>query len=228
MHFILHDVTIPLNKIDVSDVIFNSIISGQYEAKEARIAYSLLRQGDRVLELGAGLGIITTVMAKSAGVFIWAFDANPDIVELGRVVLEENGISNVEYNQGLLSAGDSKDHVFYVRRDFWMSSMLEEQGPFDKVVILQSSDIDCFIRSKAINVVVLDIEGAERELLSNASFKGVDRVFLETHDHLYGLAGIRDIFLAMEARGFVYDPRSSSGPCILFRKDDGVIMPYAD
>lgn len=66
----------------------------------------------------------------------------------------------------------------------------------------------------------MDIEGAERDLLGRADLAGVERIFVELHDHLYGLAGVRDIMRALTARGYAYDPRGSRGPCVLFSKDD--------
>lgn len=223
---VLHDIRVPITETDVSAVIWHSILSGEYEAKEARSVRSLLRPGDRVLELGTGLGIITTIMAKTSGVRIWSFDANPEVIALARRVLDANDIQNVVLEHGLLTAGRAEDHVFYVRPDFWMSSMIEEQGPYQTTIPLKSANVDDFITKESVNVLVMDIEGAERELLSHARLAGVDRVFLELHDHLYGLAGVRNIFAAMDRLGFSYDPRASSGPCVLFMRDDGLIRPY--
>ena len=83
-----------------------------------------------------------------------------------------------------------------------------------------------FIAAQSVNVLVMDVEGAERQILGAAALEGVDRVFLELHDHLYGLSGVREIFASMDRLGFSYDPRQSSGPCVLFLRDDGQIRPY--
>lgn len=100
--------------------------------------------------------------------------------------------------------------------------MDENQGPYEYAIELSSTNIDEFIAQHDINVLVMDIEGAERDLLQNADLTGVQRIFLELHDHLYGLAGIRDMTHALAAKGYAYDPRGSQGPCVLFAKDDGV------
>src|SRR5690606_35137798 len=107
-------------------------------------------------------------------------------------------------------------------RDLWMSSMDENQGPYEHAIELSSANIDEFIVRHDINVLIMDIEGAERDLLRSADLTGVDRIFLELHDHLYGLAGIRDMMHALAEKGYAYDPRGSQGPCVLFAKDDGV------
>lgn len=222
----LHGIAVPIRAEDVSPIIWQSLTDGSYEAKEARQVPDSLYAGDRILELGAGIGVITTLMAQVRDVRIWSFDANPATVELAKRVADANGVTNVAFAHGLLSAGPPTTHVFYIREDFWMSSLTEHQGPYLSTMDLQSTNIDQFLMQNDINVLVMDVEGAERQILNDAILQGIDRIILELHDHLYGLSGVRDIFDAMHRKGFAYDPRSSSGPCILFRKDDGSIRPY--
>jgi len=222
----IHGVRVPISANEVSPVILEALISGSYEAKEARLAARVMSAGDRVLELGAGIGVITTVMARTSNVRVWAFDANPGIVDLAQRVLEANGVENATVNHGLMISGEPGEHPFYVRADFWMSSMMEGQGPYDEIISIPSRNIDAFIAANNINVLVMDIEGAERELLAGAKLDGVEKVFLELHDHLYGLQGVRDIFRAMNDHGLSYDPRGSSGPCVLFTRDDGSDREY--
>ncbi|TQS70189.1 FkbM family methyltransferase [Rhodobacteraceae bacterium] len=222
----IHGLDLPITQADVSPIIWAALQNGSYEAKEVRHVRTLLRPHDRVLELGSGIGVITTIMAQMPDVRIWSFDANPHTVELARKVAQANGADHVTFGHGLLTAGAPETYTFYLRRDFWMSSMIETQGPFESTIEITSRNVDEFITGHDINVLVMDIEGAERHLLANAALDGIDRVFLELHDHLYGLAGVRDIFETMSARGYAYDPRNSSGPCVVFARDNGTIRPY--
>ena len=226
--FSLHGLNLPLREEDVSPVIWQALQQGKYEAKEARHVASLLRQGDRVLELGTGIGVITCVMAQVEGVRIWSFDANPHTVALAERVARANGVANVTFGHRLMMVGAAKSYPFYLRRDFWMSSMIEAQGPYEEVIEVGSEDIDAFIAAQDINVLVMDIEGAERYLLAQADLSRIDRVFLELHDHLYGLTGLREIFAAMAEKGFGYDPRNSSGPCVQFSRDLGEERSYCE
>ena len=109
-----------------------------------------------------------------------------------------------------------------------MSSMDKNQGPYEHEISLASTNVDDFITSHNINVLVMDIEGAELDLLQKAELSGIDRIFLELHDHLYGLSGIREITQALAAKGYAYDPRGSQGPCVLFAKDNGLREYEAD
>lgn len=225
---VVHGIHVPIQKDEVSQVIWRALQSEEFEAKEAIIVRDLLVPGDKVLELGTGLGIITSILAKTPGVRIWSFDANPNVVVLARRVLKANNFQNVDVDQGIFTSGEPGMVTFFIREDFWMSSLIEEQGPYQSTIQLEARNLDNFVRNQKINVLVMDIEGAEERLLSCASLTGVDRVFLELHDHLYGLRGIRSIFTTMSKLGFAYDPRTSVGPCVLFRRDDGSIRPYND
>ena len=218
----LHGIKIPLSPDEVSPVIWQAITSGRYEAKEAKWVFKAVKRGDRVLELGSGIGVITSLMATIPDVRIWAFEANPSTAALAQRVIEANTAGNVTLTQGILTAGEPTEHRFYVRKDLWMSSMDKDQGPYEHEITLASANIDDFIAAQNINVLVMDIEGAERDLLQKADLQGVERIFLELHDHLYGLAGIRDITQALAEKGYAYDPRGSYGPCVLFAKDETV------
>lgn len=218
MTLIVHGVRVPLGPDEVSPQIWRALSTGTYEAKEARWILCAVRPHDRVLELGSGVGVVTALIAAIEGVRVWAFEANPSSVRLARRVIEANGLDNVELAQGILAAAPPRDLAFYVRRDLWMSSTVEHQGPYEEVLTITTGDIDRFIAEHAIDIVVMDIEGAERHLLVEAELPGVERIFLELHDHLYGLAGIREITAALASKGFAYDPRGSSGACVLFSR----------
>lgn len=222
----VHGITVPLTSDEVSPVVWQALTSGRYEAKEAKWVFKAVKPNDRVLELGAGIGIITSLIAKVPGVQVWSFEANPSTAALAQRVISANDIGNVVFSQGLLAAGEPHIIPFYIRKDLWMSSMDKSQGPYECEILLTSSNIDDFIADHATNVLVMDIEGAERDLLRRSELPGVDRIFLELHDHLYGLSGIREITQDLSAKGFAYDPRGSFGPCVLFTKEQGGVRQY--
>jgi FkbM family methyltransferase len=217
----VHGVRVPIRYGEVSEEIWSALKTGRYEANEARRIPRAIRTGDRVLELGTGLGVITSIIAAVDDVRVWSFEADPQTALLAKRVIDLNCNGNVDLAHGILTAGPPKTVSFYRRADFWMSSGFAEQGPYEQVIEITSRDIDAFIRRHSVNVLVMDVEGAELELLQNAQLPGIERVFLELHDHLYGLAGVQAISASMARRGLIYDPRGSSGPCVLYSVDDG-------
>lgn len=215
---VVHGIKVPIYHHEVSDVIWQALIQGSYESKEAKWVFKAVQVNDRVLELGVGIGIVSSLIASVQGVEVWAFEANPATFNLAKRVIEANDRTNVSLHQGILSAGEPRVFSFYVREDLWMSSMDIKQGPFNTIIEIHSTNIDDFIASHEINVLVMDIEGAECELLEHADLPGIERIFLELHDHLYGLEGIRRITVALAAKGFAYDPRGSCGACVLCKR----------
>ncbi|MBZ3695468.1 MULTISPECIES: FkbM family methyltransferase [Phyllobacterium] len=217
---VVHGVTIPLNSDEVSPTIWAALTKGDYEANEVQLVTQAVQPNDRVLELGTGLGVVTSTIAGVEGSLIWSFDANPATSQLAARVVEANGHKNVQLTTGLLTAGNPKRFKFYIRSDLWMSSVYENQGPYETTIDLISGDIDQFITKHSINVVVMDIEGAEHDLLVHANLPGIERIFVELHDHLYGLIGVREIMAALAAKGFAYDPRASNGACLVFTRSE--------
>jgi FkbM family methyltransferase len=216
----VHGVRVPISPEEVSAEIWRALQTGSYEANEARRVSRAIRPGDRVLELGAGLGFITSIIASVDDVRVWSFEADPQTARLAQRVVELNCDGNVVLSNGILAAGPPRKVSFFRRADFWMSSGFADQGPYQQVIEITSRDIDAFMAKHRINVLVMDVEGAELDLLQNASLPGIERVF-ELHDHLYGLTGVQTITEAMAQKELIYDPRGSSGPCVLYSVDDG-------
>jgi FkbM family methyltransferase len=212
------EITLPIQSSDVSEAIWSALSCGTYEAKEAYWVTKAVHAGDRILELGTGLGVIAVILAAQTDVHVSAFDANPEIVQLAQRVADANGRANISISHGLMTAGPPREFPFYLRKDFWMSSLFKHQGPYERITTIMSTNIDEFIASTGITLLVMDIEGGEYDLFKEAELPGVERVFLELHEHLYGLTGIRQIMAAAAAKGFAYDPRGSSGACVLFTR----------
>ena len=99
-----------------------------------------------------------------------------------------------------------------------MSSLAPAPNPYIGTVEVPTMSFDALLREEAIDLVVCDVEGAETVLFHGADLSGVDRIFLEMHDHVTGLSGVRRLFATMAEHGFVYDPRHSLGSVVLFQQ----------
>ena len=89
-------------KVDVSKVYFNSRLSNEY----SRIA-SLCTDGDKVIDMFAGVGPFTILVASQKDVEIFALDINPAAIHY----LNENIVLNRKFLIGKIttSCGDSKE-----------------------------------------------------------------------------------------------------------------------
>lgn len=227
-------VRVPLDRRIVTPPIEAALRNGVYEADETRSLPEVVRKGDRVLELGAGMGFVSTILAKrTKAAKVVALEANPQLIPFIHQVHAINNVRGVEVVNGVASAGPAPKAnataTFYARPDFWMSSLSPEPYAYDRAYDVPVLPLDALLRDHRINMVVCDIEGGEVALLPEADLSGVDRVYVEVHDHLTGLSGVKTLFDALSAKGFAYDLRHSCGSVVLFTRLGSVPdkRPYA-
>ncbi|HET9067567.1 MAG TPA: FkbM family methyltransferase, partial [Amaricoccus sp.] len=74
--------TFPLDPSVVTPAIRAAILSGRFEAEEASQIPRIVRPGDRVLEIGAGIGFISTLLSRQPRVArVVAVEANPNLID---------------------------------------------------------------------------------------------------------------------------------------------------
>ncbi len=223
-------VRIPFARAIVTVNILDAISSGRFEAEESRQIPWIVRPGDRVLEVGAGIGFISTLLDRQPEVEkVIAVEANPLLMDFMAQVHAENGVGKVRRLNGILTNEPVSAVSFYLREDFWMGSLLPGPNPYHATVEVPALRLNDMLRDERISLIVCDVEGAEVTFFDDADLSCVDRIFLELHDHVTGLLKIGDLFHKLAAKGFVYDPRCSEGSVVLFQKvgPEDIVRPYA-
>ena len=176
--------------------------SGRYEGGEAAALRAILRAGDRVLELGAGLGVLSTVAAQAAGVeCVTAIEANPDLIPIIRETHRLNGVTTVDLRGGVVTAEPGADLPFYIRSDFWASSMEPGSRPFVRKADVPRFPLPGLIADLRPTVIVCDIEGGELGLFDGADLSGVRAVVMELHPGVYGAEGQARVIAALARQG---------------------------
>ena len=95
-----------------------------YESKERRAMEQYITSDDNVLELGAGVGYISTAVAKKIGSErIFTYEANPHLIP---IIQKNYALNNVNPTiiHGILGEKDGSAS-FYLGRDFWKSSTVK-------------------------------------------------------------------------------------------------------
>jgi tRNA G37 N-methylase Trm5 len=78
---------------------------GTYEADEANAAERCVKEGFRVLELGAGIGYVTAICARrTAPENVLAVEANPALIPVIETNLARNGAQDVTVLHGAVVA----------------------------------------------------------------------------------------------------------------------------
>lgn len=192
----------------------------QYEAKETNAALRVVRPGDRVIELGAGIGYMSTLVALKRQVeTVHAFEANPHLIPYIQQVHAANGLENAEVTHGILGP-ENGEVDFYVRPNILASSLnkLEEEvnPPAIKVPILAHAEV--FHRVKP-TVLICDIEGAEEDLIPQVDLSGLRAAIVELHPQWSTPDRINRVFHAFMEAGLAYYHRGSMNKVVAFRRD---------
>lgn len=161
-----------------SPVIRDSIARGEYEQVELGLLTDLLRDGDRVLELGSGLGLLATHCAQRLGSeAVLTVEADPEMGPVLRETFAANGVS-----PGLLFGAVTADGApRRLRRSehFW-STRVERISEGDGGLTVQGIALAQLVSAHRPTVLAIDIEGGESDL-APTDLSGVRAVLIECH-----------------------------------------------
>lgn len=144
------------------------ILSGSYERSEIHALRTALLPGDRVLEVGSGLGLTACFAAKRLPEGkVLSFEANPQLVEIASSHQRLNRLNNIEFKLGILHEC-SGALPFYVHDDFWISSL--SPAPNTSEIKTYSHDLSQVLIDFQPTLVLMDIEGGEYDLLKLAAW----------------------------------------------------------
>lgn len=226
-------IKIPFIPSVITPRIERSLRNNRYERGERDQLVSMMDAEDRVLELGAGVGLISTAAARICGpAKVTSVEANPDLVPVIKEVHRLNGIKGVDLRNGAVTATTGDPVQFFLRSDFWASSMEPDSRPYARVVTVPSIGLDALLAEVRPTIIVCDIEGGELGLFDAADLSGVRNVIIELHPKVYGEAGVARITGFLAAKGLVpaADNRPESTVQIFERPDApvaGILAPQA-
>ncbi|MEL7167267.1 MAG: FkbM family methyltransferase [Pseudomonadota bacterium] len=182
------------------------INAGRYEGAELNGALTVIRPGERVLELGAGLGIVGAVIARNARpAAVLSFEANPNLIPHIRALHAENGLQDViDLRQQVLLAGPNPPaHMtFHVRNSFLGSSLIDKDNRHSTPVDVPTARLSDVMADFAPDIIVMDIEGGELDFLAHADLSTIRAVIIEFHPDAYGIDGMRQCKDALRRAGF--------------------------
>lgn len=218
----LSGVIIPIDEDTFSSKIINAIRSGGYEKQEASRLPVIIKEGDRVLEIGAGIGYISSLVARDPRVStIRVYEANPKLIPIILNVHKINNIDNVEVFNGVLTNNNlNSKSKFYLRKDFWASSLEKDPWEYETTIDVPNVGFAYEIETFQPTLIICDIEGGELNLFTNRDLGSVERVYMEVHQEVLGGHGMKRLFDAMSEKGFHYDQWNSCGSVVLFSRID--------
>ena len=179
---------------------------GRYEKAEIAGALHLVRPEDRVLECGAGLGVVGTVVAHNCTPEkMMSFEANPHMIEVIEATYRHNGVDDrISVTHGALMAGSNLPATteFHISRRFAYSSLDTPQQELTEKISVPVHDFETVRRAFRPTVLLMDIEGGELDFLEAANLEGIGKVVMEFHPDVYGEEGMQRCKTLLTEAGF--------------------------
>ncbi|MEA5580419.1 FkbM family methyltransferase [Nodularia harveyana UHCC-0300] len=190
---------------DISRGPLEALYAGSYEASELKILQAKLEQDDRVMELGSGLGLLSSYCARKLGSDnVFTYEANP---ALESSIRQTFALNNVNPNLNICLLGEtSGEQTFYVGKSFWSSSTIQRR-PDDQVIQVPVVPFNEEIQRIDPTFLVIDIEGGEYELLQYANLHNVRKICIELHSNILGSEKTEVVKNKLAEQGFHIDPK---------------------
>lgn len=219
--FTINDIEIELPDWLEGTAIETKLASGDYEGHEAHAALQRIKPGMRVLEVGAGLGYVSSICAKLAGpAAVVSVEANPRMVEAAKATLKRNGFEEVLLEHGAVVGNGHHDAMVNFRAGtlFWGGATLPNGVEKEDMVSVPALRIRPLLMEFRPRFVMLDVEGGEADLFKKPWPPFVKFVVLELHPSKYDTSVIKEIVDCMSETGLTYDPVTSRGRTLGFRR----------
>jgi len=193
-----------------------AISRGGYERDELRLIGMVLSPSDVVLEVGAGLGVVSAYCAKRLGSSrVFAFEANPDLEPRIRETYALNG---VEPTLEMCAIRATAGRVSLYRTKHLFSSSLIQRNAGALAIEVPGKALSYVVEKIRPTLLIVDVEGAEGELFDRAQLPGVTKIMLELHERVIGEDKARQLRAALNALGFKEVPGLSSREHLVLRR----------
>ena len=174
---------------------------GAYETPECDFVEGTVRAEDRVLELGAGIGLVGLIATRICGEGnVMSCEANPNLESLIRKNYRLNG-----WRPNILmraASSDGREVDFFLNSKLLSSSMIDREST-DKGIGVSSYAVNELIERHCPTVTVMDVEGGESVLIPVADLSQVRALIVEMHPHVVGAECVDGLLRNIEARGLI-------------------------
>jgi len=217
---VLDGITLDVPGALATPALAGRLADGSFEATEAAAARARVGAGMRVLDLGAGIGFVASILARGAGAEnLLAVEANPAMIPVLEANLARNGHGAAKVRHGAVTGGAGVGMVrFQVPRAALGASIARPDVPEEEVVEVPGLGLEGLIYEHRPELVMMDVEGAEAQLFDQPWNPELRFLVLELHPPRYPGRVIKRIVDCMSDSGLTYDPVISCGRVLGFRR----------
>jgi len=180
-------------------IVQQDLLVGGYENAELQILKIQLSAADVVMEIGAGLGVISSFCAQRIGSDrVFTYEANPAMERHIRRTHRLNGVAPTL--EMCLIGEHAGTAPFWVGSLFWGSSTRKRGN--GRWVSVPVKAFNAEVQRLHPSFLLIDIEGGESDLCRYATFHEVRKVMLEVHQDLIERDGVEFVRSQMHRAGF--------------------------
>ena len=180
----------------------NKLLCGRHTRHERQLMIPLLEPDDVVMELGGGIGMLSTACSlKIGGDRVHSYEANPTMESLIRKNYELNGVK--PHLKMCMLDEKPGSCTFHVSEHFARSSayQLKDQGETKAYEVPVESLNDEIHRIKP-TVLIMDVQGSEGKLLGFADLSNVQKLLVEVHSNVIGISRVNELRRQLRNQGF--------------------------
>ena len=201
-----------------SEIGFNTlrwIIDGEYEIGEINIIKNTIERDDIILEIGTGLGFVSSYCAKiTSSSQVFTFEANPLNYELAKSVFFKNNVSPSIKNAYLTNEEGFVD--FPINQKSRLASSIKDNT--NAFYTIQKLNLNKVIAEIKPTYLIMDIEGAEFDVFSIINFQTIKKIQFELHPSILDKSKCDFIFNLLSENSFQLDTTNSLHPNYYFLK----------
>lgn len=188
---------------DLPRGIRRALYRGDYEFSERRLVQEVLERSDRVLEVGSGIGLVSLNCIRICGEeAVVCYEANPRFASAIRRNFSLNNVSADIRNRALAERAGETEFFF---QDKALSSSLVKRTDESRATKVPCDGIGDVVAAFRPTAIVMDVEGAEVDLLPAADLSGVRKLLIEIHAGVVGKDRIDGLLDFLAAEGFIHE-----------------------
>lgn len=210
-------VTLPMDSPRDADFLVpeirGAICAGTYSSELIELLPDAIRPGDRVLVIGAGLGILSTLAAKCPGIDrVLVLEADAALVPYLERVHALNGVGWIETLNAAPGCGRRGRIPFFGRRDLRTSSTVPEPA-WQTLTIVPLVDLELVVADEEITLIICAAPALRAGLLGVLHAGPVERVAVDGGVNWPESAEWHEIVASLARRGFAV---KHAGASVLF------------
>ncbi|NQU22880.1 MAG: FkbM family methyltransferase [Candidatus Nealsonbacteria bacterium] len=218
------DITLSLAHDCLSPRVRKALYKDGNELEEREIVGRNLAADDVVLEIGAGIGMITIICCKTVGSDrVHTFEANAAMEPALRKNFKLNSVSpHLEMKMVSLHGGQQD---FFVAEQYVGSSRYHRTTSGNREIKetkVESVSFNSLMRQVRPTFLVVDIEGAEVDLADpSVDLQCVEKICVEVHPRIVGDEATSHLIGSLVARGFILRLSESRADVLYFERAKG-------